>query len=152
MNKIKQQSDLATKKNTEILNTNKALKTEIEEGNSLMGKYSTEIKQEYAQKINEFEKIFNSSNEKIEAMEREFNEDEFIENTLKNEELLQSIEENAQKAEEAGKILEDYGTLLEGKKEILTEINSNVSMKEREIEKMVELEGKMKLIMDKLTQ
>lgn len=43
MNKIKQQSDLATKKNTEILNTNKALKTEIEEGNSLMGKYSTEI-------------------------------------------------------------------------------------------------------------
>jgi hypothetical protein len=32
-------------------------------------------------------------------MEREFNEDEFIENTLKNEELLKSIEENAEKAE-----------------------------------------------------
>lgn len=45
-------------------------------------------------------------------MEKEFNEDEFIENTLKNEELLKSIEENAEKAEEAGKILEDYGTLL----------------------------------------
>lgn len=59
-------------------------------------------------------------------MEREFNEDEFIENTLKNEELLQSIEENAQKAEEAGKILEDYGTLLEGKKEILTESTSSI--------------------------
>lgn len=59
-------------------------------------------------------------------MEREFNEDEFIENTLKNEELLQSIEENAQKAEEAGKILEDYGTLLEGKKEILTESNCSI--------------------------
>lgn len=57
-------------------------------------------------------------------MEKEFNEDEFIENTLKNEELLKSIEENAEKAEEAGKILEDYGTLLEGKKEILTESNS----------------------------
>jgi hypothetical protein len=28
---------------------------------------------------------------------------------------------------------------------------SNITMKEREIEKMVELEGKMKLIMDKLT-
>lgn len=54
-------------------------------------------------------------------MERDFNEDEFIENTLKNEELLKSIEENAEKAEEAGKILEDYGTLLEGKQEILTE-------------------------------
>lgn len=53
-------------------------------------------------------------------MEKEFNEDEFIENTLKNEELLKSIEENAEKAEEAGKILEDYQTLLEGKKEILT--------------------------------
>jgi hypothetical protein len=54
-------------------------------------------------------------------MERDFNEDEFIENTLKNEELLKSIEENAEKAEEAGKILEDYGTLLDGKQEILTE-------------------------------
>jgi hypothetical protein len=54
-------------------------------------------------------------------MEREFNEDEFIENTLKNEELLKSIEENAEKAEEAGKILEDYGTLLAGKQEILVE-------------------------------
>jgi hypothetical protein len=32
-------------------------------------------------------------------MEKEFNEDEFIENTLKNEELLKSIEENAEKAE-----------------------------------------------------
>jgi hypothetical protein len=29
--------------------------------------------------------VFNSSSEKIDAMEREFNEDEFVENTLKNE-------------------------------------------------------------------
>jgi hypothetical protein len=40
----------------------------------------------------EFEKIFEASNEKIEGMEKDFNEDEFIENTLKNEELLKSIE------------------------------------------------------------
>jgi hypothetical protein len=30
-------------------------------------------------------------------------------------------------------------------------VRSNVEMKEREIEKMVELEGKMKMIMEKLT-
>ena len=30
-------------------------------------------------------------------------------------------------------------------------VNSNIEMKEKEIEKMIELEGKMKTIMDKLT-
>lgn len=54
-------------------------------------------------------------------MEKDFNEDEFIENTLKNQELLKTIEENAEKAQEAGKILDDYGILLEGKKEILSQ-------------------------------
>lgn len=33
---------------------------------------------EYSKKLNEFEKIFNSSNEKIQEMENEFNEDEFV--------------------------------------------------------------------------
>jgi hypothetical protein len=42
-----------------------------------------------------------------------------VENTLKNEEILQGIEENAKKAEEATQILKDYSELLEGKKEIL---------------------------------
>lgn len=43
MTKIKQQSDAATQKNTEIEETNKLLKTQITEGNALMGQYSTEI-------------------------------------------------------------------------------------------------------------
>lgn len=54
-------------------------------------------------------------------MESEFNEEEFVEGTIKNEELLVSLEENAKKAEEASKILEDYRTLNEGKREILNE-------------------------------
>lgn len=52
-------------------------------------------------------------------MEKEFNEEEFVENALKNEELLKTIQENASKSEEAGQILEDYKQLLDGKNEIL---------------------------------
>ena len=52
-------------------------------------------------------------------MEKEFNEDEFVENALKNEELMKSIEDNASKNEETGKVLEDYKELLSGKTEIL---------------------------------
>ena len=43
--------------------------------------------------------MFESSNEKIEAMEKEFNEEEFITTTLGNEELMNSLQENAKKAE-----------------------------------------------------
>ena len=75
--------------------------------------------QEYALKIQKIEKIYEDSNQKIEDYEKKFNEDEFVENTLKNEEILQGIEENAKKAEEATQILKDYSELLEGKKEIL---------------------------------
>lgn len=70
-------------------------------------------------KIQKIEKIYEDSNQKIEDYEKKFNEDEFVENTLKNEEILQGIEENAKKAEEATQILKDYSELLEGKKEIL---------------------------------
>jgi hypothetical protein len=38
------------------------------------------------------------STEKIEAFEKAFNEDEFVENTIKNEEILNGIQENAAKA------------------------------------------------------
>jgi len=43
MVKIKQQSDIAAKKNVEIDGINKQLKGEITEGNALMGTYATEI-------------------------------------------------------------------------------------------------------------
>ena len=43
MAKIKQQSELATKKNDEIDETNKMLKKQIGEGNAIMGQYATEI-------------------------------------------------------------------------------------------------------------
>jgi hypothetical protein len=48
-------------------------------------------------------------------MEKEFDEEEFVENALKNEDLLKTIQENASKSDEAVKILEDYKQLLEGK-------------------------------------
>ena len=47
--------------------------------------------------MNDFEEIFKNSNEKIEAMEAEMNEEEFVENTLKNEELMTSLKENSEK-------------------------------------------------------
>jgi hypothetical protein len=43
MIKIKQQNEAATQKNTEIEQTNTLLKTQISEGNALMGQYATEI-------------------------------------------------------------------------------------------------------------
>lgn len=52
-------------------------------------------------------------------MEKEFNEDEFVENTLKSEELMASFQENAGKAEEVAKVLGDYEVLAQGKKDIL---------------------------------
>ena len=42
-----------------------------------------------------------------------------MENTLKNEELIETIRENADKSDDIDKILEDYQELLEGKTEIL---------------------------------
>ena len=38
-------------------------------------------------------------------MENEFNEDEFVENALKNEELLKTIQENASKSDDSAKLL-----------------------------------------------
>ena len=80
-------------------------------------------------------------------MEKEYNEEEFVENTLQNEELIQTIKENADKADEdIDKILSDYQELLDGKTEILNErkhfnisVSQNNEMKEREIVKMGEL-------------
>jgi hypothetical protein len=43
MVKIKQQSEVAAKKNLEIEGINKQLRGEISEGNALMGTYATEI-------------------------------------------------------------------------------------------------------------
>ena len=59
--------------------------------------------------MNDFEEIFKNSNEKIEAMEAEMNEEEFVENTLKNEELMASLKENSEKGgEDIDKIISDY--------------------------------------------
>lgn len=82
----------------------------------MMQKYSTEIKNEYATKLEEFEKIFESSSEKIAAMENEFNDEEFIESTINNEELINTFRENSEKAAvDIDNILSDYQELLNGK-------------------------------------
>ena len=82
----------------------------------MIEKYSVEISKfafisgkEYGTKLNDFEEIFRNSNEKIEAMEAEMNEEEFVENTLKNEELMASLKENSEKGgEDIDKIISDY--------------------------------------------
>ena len=67
------------------------------------------IENEYGTKLNDFEEIFKNSNEKIEAMQAEMNEEEFIENTLNNDELMKTLKENAEKGgEDIDKIIEEY--------------------------------------------
>lgn len=74
-----------------------------------MSKYTQEIQKEYDQKLEEFSKIYNSSTEKISAMENQYDDTDFVESTLQSQELIQSIRENAEKADEdIDKISEDY--------------------------------------------
>lgn len=81
-----------------------------------MSKYTQEIQKEYDQKLEEFSKIYNSSTEKISAMENQYDDTDFVESTLQSQELIQSIRENAEKADEdIDKISEDYKQLLKGK-------------------------------------
>lgn len=82
----------------------------------VMSKYTQEIQKEYDQKLEEFSKIYNSSTEKISAMENQYDDTDFVESTLQSQELIQSIRENAEKADEdIDKISEDYKQLLKGK-------------------------------------
>lgn len=75
----------------------------------VMSKYTQEIQKEYDQKLEEFSKIYNSSTEKISAMENQYDDTDFVESTLQSQELIQSIRENAEKADEdIDKISEDY--------------------------------------------
>lgn len=81
-----------------------------------MQKYSQELSTEYDQKLQEFNKIFTTSTEKIQAMQQEYNQEEFVESTLQNQDLVNSMKENVEKAsEDIDKIIEDYGELLKGK-------------------------------------
>lgn len=50
-------------------------------------------------------------------MEAEMNEEEFVANTIQNEELMNSLKENSEKGgEDIDKIIEDYKELLQGKR------------------------------------
>lgn len=86
-----------------------------------MEKYETTIREEYDQKLQQFNNVFNASTEKIQQMESQYNnDDEFVENTLQSEQLIQSLRENAEKTnEDLDKMIEDYKELLKGKEEIL---------------------------------
>ena len=79
--------------------------------------------------MEEFSKIFTSSSDKIAAIQQEYNEDEFVETTLQNEDLVNSIKENVDKAgDDIDKIMEDYTELLNGKTDILTQRTVSVRL------------------------
>lgn len=73
MKKIVEQLGTAMKKNEEIKKINEQMKSELTTSAGVMGQYATQIsnfiivnvENQYQKKLTEFEKIFNSSNEKI---------------------------------------------------------------------------------------
>ena len=96
-------------KNREIETTNKALLDEASQAEKLFNGYLAEIEKEYTQKIAQFEEILRDSSNKIEQMQKSFNQSDLIENALKNDKLMESILSSGK--DNKGSV-EDHKTLL----------------------------------------
>lgn len=60
-------------------------------GEKLFQTYLVDIEKEYKEKLVEFEQILKESREKIEDMEKNFNEQELVESALKNPKLMEAV-------------------------------------------------------------
>jgi hypothetical protein len=64
------------------------LKEEAVAGEKLFQTYLADIEKEYKEKLVEFEQILKESREKIEDMEKNFNEQELVDSALNNAKLM----------------------------------------------------------------
>lgn len=110
----------AQAKNIEIEATNRALKEEAGSSAGLFQNYIGEIEKEYKDKIGEFEQILKDSAEKIAEMEKSFNEEELVDNALKNEKLMETVLATGKDVQGSK---DEYEGILKSKTEIVEERN-----------------------------
>jgi hypothetical protein len=89
----------------------------------------------------EFEQILKDSREKIEDMEKNFNEQELVDNALKNPKLMEAVLSSGKSEISTSK--EEYENILKSKTEIVEErislvisVMNNSKLKEGEIKRI----------------